>query len=370
MGELVLRSVEPSEWTRGEAPLTTVVVNATPPTPTTLVINLVKDAFAGDADVCASTPTQQPIGRIADPLTVPSLCRASGPQTIDCSYNALEFATRPDRDNGVPSAALFFVLAHELGHIAHGERGGFFAGVGRIDLGLARARKVALLRTAFCPETVPMTPTLRELADEQAAAVRRSESAADAIAVRALVGAVTRPPFAPPPAAIAKRQIGIAEYANWLSRGAFDARRFEEIWFADGAWSFDSNITQLTRTPNAAMAYVCGFLDRSGGTASFVSMVDAAYPDPIDRTITPALALFDLEGRIEFPDGGPHGATTLLALRTSTERGWNDTKRIRDYMRTKACEYLAQESLSPGSVDCASNVFGRNAGRVPDAGPG
>src|SRR5262249_28082297 len=158
-------------------------------------------------------------------------------------------------------------------------------------------------------------------------------------ATNALLRAIVQPPFAPLPPAVARKHIGVAEYANWLMKAAFEARRFQEIWFASTAWSFDSSITELTRTPHADLAYVCGFFSRTSGTAAFVAMIDATYPDPIDRTSTPALALFDLQSRIDYPDGGMPANIDLAALRRSTAQGWEDTKRIRDYMRLKACEY-------------------------------
>lgn len=83
-----------------------------------------------------------------DPLTVTGGCAViqyDSPPVIHCSAGAAKILLTETASASVPTAALMFVIAHEITHIRQGAEGAFYGGAGLVDLSLPAERKLRLV---------------------------------------------------------------------------------------------------------------------------------------------------------------------------------------------------------------------------------
>jgi hypothetical protein len=294
-----------------------IVVNDLDPPQNVVSIVLVRDALI-------------PNSRAPDDVSVQGLCNAVPPRFVLCSAEGVSALIRRDHDSGRTSAALFFLLAHELGHLARQSRHPFVPPDERMDLEWQRDAKLERIAALSCPQA-PDASALFE------------ETKADQRAQQAMKAALDAGSFdrTPQPSAMTRTSALAVE----LAHAADDYRRAHARWLTDADYSIDGLVEALgDPTSEPARWILCLLLSSQHGTVAVTAFVSETHPDPASRlyALVAELANADIRGSNGDSERAARWRLENLALAIE----------VRQHIAEELCDLVHREQSAPGTV-CA-----------------
>lgn len=255
----------------GAFPFRGVVVNGRATSADTLVLRILVDGVAAaKAKRACPDPRGSRIGVARDDRSIGGGCQAS-PGLIECSQGTLESAARRDHDGRAWSPGLFYLLAHEVAHVARGHTGRFSAARQLLDLSLPEHAKLALLR---------VEPT----------AILELERDADRIALDVLSSEVIRRAkltgASDSDATVLSEAAAIVTASGRVRLSAADEQEWEDGWGPSGTIPRLVDEPRLPADPTyirwASLAVFCDVMKAKKGHVA-LPFLDGSHPRPAAR---------------------------------------------------------------------------------------
>ena len=282
--------------------------------PATLRVEIVTDAAAGEVNAqgCPGARRGGRGAREPDDYTVRGVCEVEPESNLlRCSRGALAAVLGSEQPDAPASAALLYVIAHELGHILQQKSGHFSGRVQTIDLASTAERKLTQLRRGC-----------------ERALEAREEQEADEMALRVLAAKLDGPPYREPALnprgsllwQIDRIRLAAARVQQWRGRIGGEAPAGpHELFDPDAPRSLPASDAYVAW---AAARFLCDVFGRTRGTIRY-PLRETTHPSAEKRMGRVAEALVARATRAS-DEGGtrryqpPPGSAPLAQLQEDT----------------------------------------------------